>query len=91
MEEDAQRNLAGRYIMHMVEPLSLIEFFELRSGKTVGNPYLWRDDLLSVLEEYLRKPFPEIVGWSDAMAMAYIKEAVLEKVLTSDLPSLRTR
>ncbi|MDK2373322.1 MAG: ATP-binding protein [Candidatus Korarchaeota archaeon] len=85
LEEDAQRNLAGRYIIHKVEPLSLIEFFELKTGRTVDNPDLWRDDLLAVLEEYLRKPFPEIVNWSDVPALTYIRESVLEKVLASDL------
>ncbi len=85
LEEDAQRNLAGRYIVHKVEPLSLIEFFELKTGRTVDNPDLWRDDLLAVLEEYLRKPFPEVVNWSDVLALTYVRESVLEKVMASDL------
>ncbi len=85
LEENAHRNLAGRFILHKVEPLSLIEFFELETGKEVENPELWRDDLLISLKDYIRKPFPEIVNWSELRAAEYIRESVLEKVISSDL------
>ncbi len=85
LEENAHRNLAGRFILHKVEPLSLIEFFELKTGRRVENPELWRDDLLITLKDYIRKPFPEIVNWSELRAAEYIRESVLEKVVSSDL------
>ncbi len=85
LEEEARKNLAGRYILHKVEPLSLIEFFELKTGKVVNNPDLWREELSSALEEYLKKPFPEIVNWSDLRAFEYVKESVVERVAKSDL------
>jgi len=87
IEKEAIKDLAGRYFSVKVNPLDLQEFGELYLGKKVDNFELYEPDLRRLLDDYIRKPFPEIVKWEDmAKVNQYIKELVIEKIVKSDIP-----
>ncbi len=88
IEEEALSNLAGRYFLIKMEPLSLIEFFELKKGRKIDNLDVWRNDVKLVFEEYLLKPLPEVVEWSEQLVREYIRSNVVEKVVRKDLPEI---
>lgn len=92
IEAEAAKNLAGRYFLREVTPLSLKEFAELYLGKEIKNFELWRSRLEAMFEDYVRKPFPEIVKWDDRKKInEYIRELVIEKIVKSDIPSIVER
>src|SRR3989338_7516121 len=52
------------------------------------NINLWKRELRIEMNEYLLKPFPEIVDFPDEMAKKYLKESIVEKVILKDLSGL---
>jgi predicted AAA+ superfamily ATPase len=89
LEKEAKDNLAGRYFLREIPPLSLKEFFELKYGKKVENVQIFKRELKFEFEEYLKKPFPEIVKWNDfSRVVEYISEIVVSKIIKSDLPDI---
>ena len=88
LEKEAMYDLAGRHFSAEVEPLSLKEYFELRSGKRIGGAYpLYRREISLEFEAYMKRPFPEIVKYDDEMRVSqYIRETILTKVVRVDLP-----
>ena len=87
LEKEASANLAGRYFTHKITPLTIIEHYELKTGKKIEDPEIWKPELESHLKEYLETPFPEIIGWSPFKTREYIRELIIEKVIRSDIPS----
>lgn len=87
----AKESLAGRIFYFYLDLLSFEEFLELK-GKNVKeikkNLELWKRELRIELNNYLLKPFPEILNVSDEIAKRYIKEAVIEKAILRDLTDL---
>jgi uncharacterized protein len=65
LEKEAKDNLAGRYFLREIPPLSLKEFFELKYGKKIENVQIFKRELKFEFDEYLKKPFPEVVKWKD--------------------------
>jgi hypothetical protein len=89
IEKEAIQNLAGRYFLREVNPLTLGEFAELSLGKKVENLEIWRGELDAIFPLYLKRPFPEIVKWEDEGRVSeYIKELVIEKASKVDLPDI---
>jgi predicted AAA+ superfamily ATPase len=89
IESEAIKNLAGRFFSFKVRPITLQEFAELYFNKKIDNFYLYESKLRMVFDDYVRKPFPEIVAWKDKSKVnAYIRELVIEKILKSDIPSI---
>jgi len=89
VESEAIKNLAGRFFSFEVRPLTLQEFAELYFKKKIDNFELYESKLKMVFDEYIRKPFPELIEWKDQSKVnAYIRELVIEKVLKSDIPSI---
>ncbi|MCC5994104.1 MAG: ATP-binding protein [Candidatus Aenigmarchaeota archaeon] len=87
LEKEAYSNLVGRHYLLKIEPLSLKEFFELKTGKKVENFEIWREELFLAFSEYLKKPFPEIVFENnEKRIMEYLKENVIGKIIYQDLP-----
>lgn len=88
LEEGAASDLAGRYLSVRVSSLSLKEFFEMSTGRRVGEDLrLWEDEIRRFLGPYLERPFPEIVKWEDRRRIEeYIGESILEKVVRKDIP-----
>ncbi len=87
LEREAYSNLVGRHFLLKVDPLSLKEFFELKSGKKVDDFEVWREELFLAFPEYLKKPFPEIVReGNERRIMEYLRENVIGKIIYQDLP-----
>ncbi|MBI4167684.1 MAG: ATP-binding protein [Candidatus Aenigmarchaeota archaeon] len=87
----AKESLAGRIFYFDLDLLSFEEFLELRKKdvkKITGNPNLWKRELRIEMNDYLLKPFPEIVNFPDEMAKKYLKESIVEKVILKDLSGL---
>ncbi len=85
LEKDAVINLAGRYFRFEVKPLSLREFSELYYGRKMKNYDIESMNVKAVFDEYIRKPFPEIIHYDHERARDYIQSFVVEKVLFSDM------
>ncbi|MGC8811977.1 MAG: ATP-binding protein [Candidatus Aenigmatarchaeota archaeon] len=87
LEQAAIKDLAGRYFSHYISPLTLHEFAELYLGKPIENFELYELELKRIFDDYIRKPFPEIVRWGDrTKANQYIRELVIEKIIKTDIP-----
>ena len=86
MESEVIDNLAGRYFKIEVKPLSLQEYAELYYGKSINDYDLYKTELESVFQDYIRKPFPELVRIEDREKICeYIKSIIVEKILGSDI------
>ncbi|MBO3808986.1 MAG: ATP-binding protein [Candidatus Brockarchaeota archaeon] len=89
VETEAIRNLAGRFFTFEVQPLTLREFAEIYFEREMDDFELYEDRLKTIFEDYIRKPFPEIVKWDDPRRVnEYIRTLVVEKVMKSDIPGL---
>jgi predicted AAA+ superfamily ATPase len=89
LESEAMENLAGRYFMEEIPPLSIKEYFELKRGTKIENFNLYRSELELEVEDYLKRPFPEIVNWTEERRVyEYIKETVLSKIMKIDIPEV---
>lgn len=86
LEKEAFSNLVGRYYSLKLEPLSLKEFFEMKTKKKIDNFEIWKEELYLYFSEYLRKPFPEIINESERRVREYLKENVIGKIIYKDLP-----
>lgn len=86
LEKDAMDNLAGRHFMLEIKPLSLLEFYELKYGKVIDRPELYRSEFVAETGSYIKRPFPAAVKWRDGDVYAYIRESVLSKIIRGDLP-----
>src|SRR3989344_190890 len=89
IEEEAVKNLAGRYFIMNLKPLSFQEFLELKNKKEiVKNPVLFCDEIKKEFKKYLLRGFPEIVEWEDELLIKdYLRTTILDKIVNSDLPS----
>jgi len=89
LEEPAIRDLAGRYFKIEIKPLTLQEYAELYYEKPVDNFELYHSELKAIFDDYIRKPFPEIVRVNDwERVYEYINSIVIEKILGSDIPTV---
>ncbi|RLJ07058.1 MAG: hypothetical protein DRP13_04410 [Candidatus Aenigmatarchaeota archaeon] len=84
IEKEARSALAGRVFYLEMKPLSFKEFFELKFGKKPENIKTWENKLRRVFPSFVRKPFPEIVNFSEEEVMEYINEMVIDKLIFSD-------
>jgi len=58
LEEEAIKNLAGRYFIVNIKPLSFIEYLELRGkSKFLDNINLWEKEIKKEFQNYLLKSF----------------------------------
>jgi len=89
LEKEALDNLAGRYFIIDVTPLSIKEYFELKNNAKIDKYEFYKNDLKLELDHYFKKPFPEIVNWKEERRIyEYIKESVISKILKMDLPDI---
>jgi predicted AAA+ superfamily ATPase len=88
LEEEAIKNLAGRYFLKNIRPLSFTEYLELRKkGRLLESPELWEREIKKEFERYLLRSFPEIVGWGDELLVKdYLRTTIIDKIVRSDLP-----
>ncbi|MCD6478471.1 MAG: ATP-binding protein [Candidatus Diapherotrites archaeon] len=89
IEKNAIRDLAGRHFKIEVTPLTLQEYAELYYEKRMDNMRLYSSHLDAIFEDYIKKPFPEIVKLEDREKVnEYVRELVAEKVLALDIPEV---
>ena len=88
LEEDAIKNLAGRYFLINVLPLSFKEFLELTNKKKfIENRALYEKEIKKEFYNYLLRSFPETINWDNPILIKdYLKTTVLDKIIKSDLP-----
>ena len=88
---NSKESLAGRIFYFHLDALSFEEFLSFRKkdinriGKNID---LWKSELKIEINEYLLKPFPEIVNADDDIARKYIKESIIDKAIFRDLSVL---
>jgi hypothetical protein len=85
IERKAIEDLAGRYFPVQVKFLTLQEFAELYYSRQIDNFELYRPKLEAIFDDYIERPFPEIVGWKEKEKVsAYLRELVIERIIKSD-------
>src|SRR3989338_2589520 len=87
LEKEAKLNLAGRHFVVNVEPLTFIEYLELKQSKIdLNKQLLWEEEIKREFQNYLIRPFPEIVDYQDiSLIRNYIRDNIIEKVVKIDL------
>ena len=92
IKKQVLKDLAGRYFKFEIKPLTLREYAELYYGKKIDNFELFSMEIESLFEDYIRKPFPEIVKVNDwDRIYDYIKSIIVEKIIGSDIPAVFKR
>ena len=88
LEEDAIKNLAGRYFLINILPLSFKEFLELTNKKNfIENRALYEKEIKKEFYNYLLRSFPETINWDNPLIIKdYLKTTILDKIIKSDLP-----
>ena len=88
LEEEAIKNLAGRYFLINIKPLSFREYLELRDkNKFLENINLWKEEIKKEFQEYSLKSFPEIINWKDELLVKdYLRTTIIDKIIREDLP-----
>ncbi len=86
----AKESLAGRIFYFSLNLLSFKEFLEFKGlwKKMEDNLKLLSSELRIEYNNYLLRPFPEIVNAEQDIAKKYIKESVIEKAIFRDLTDL---
>lgn len=87
LEQEAIKELAGRYFLINVQPLYFKEFLELKKlDKYLKNINIYKKELNKEFELYLYRSFPETILWNDELLIKdYIKTTILDKIIQIDL------
>ncbi len=88
LEEDAIKNLAGRYFLININPLSFKEFLELKGReKIIENYGLYSREIKKEFFSYLLRSFPETIKWDNELVIKdYLRTTIIDKIIKSDLP-----
>ncbi len=88
LEEEAIKNLAGRYFLININPLSFKEFLELRGKeKIIENYKLYSREIKKEFFYYLLRSFPETIKWDNELIIKdYLRTTIVDKIIKSDLP-----
>jgi len=88
LEEQAVKNLAGRYFLVNVLPLNFCEYVAMKgASKILDKQELWKDEIEKEFKKYLLRTFPETVGWDDENRVKeYMRTTIMDKIIKYDLP-----
>jgi hypothetical protein len=88
LEEEAIKNLAGRYFLISIAPLSFKEYLQLRGKEQwLQKPVLYEAEIKKEFRKYLLRSFPETINWQDELIIKdYLRTTILDKIIKSDLP-----
>lgn len=88
LEEEALKNLGGRYFLINVKPLSFTEFLELKGkSRYLSNQNLWQEEIKKEFNSYLLRSFPEIIAWPEQLLIKdYLRTTIIDKIVKQDLP-----
>ncbi|MGC9309529.1 MAG: ATP-binding protein [Candidatus Nanoarchaeia archaeon] len=89
LEQDAIKNLAGRYFLMNIYPLFFEEFLEIKNKQEfLKNKKLYAKELKKEFELYFSRSFPECVFWEDELLIKdYLKTTLIDKIVKIDLSS----
>ncbi len=87
LEEEAIKNLGGRYFMFNIKPLSFREYLELRGKDSMLKKInLFEKEIREESQNYLLRSFPEIVNWKDELLIKdYLRSTIIDKIVKLDL------
>jgi len=87
LEEEAIKNLGGRYFIFNIKPLSFKEYLELKNKKNMlKEANLFEKEIKEEIESYLLRSFPEIVNWEDELLIKdYLRSTIIDRIVKSDL------
>ncbi|HLC58565.1 MAG TPA: AAA family ATPase, partial [Candidatus Nanoarchaeia archaeon] len=87
LEEEAIKNLGGRYFIFNIKPLSFKEYLELKNKKNMlKEASLFEKEIKEEIESYLLRSFPEIVNWEDELLIKdYLRSTIIDRIVKSDL------
>ena len=88
LEEEAIKNLAGRYFLININPLNFKEFLELKGKrKIIDNYELYSKEIKKEFSSYLLRSFPETINWDNKLIIKdYLRTMIIDKIIKSDLP-----
>lgn len=88
LEEQSIINLAGRYFLINIYPLSFKEFLELTGNQGIlENQKLYERGLKKQFFHYITKSFPETILWDNELIIKdYLKTTIIDKIIKTDLP-----
>jgi len=89
LEEDAVKNLTGRYFLINIQPLNFKEYLQLtRNEKILNNLPLYMKEVHKEFKKYLLRSFPETILWEDELIIKdYLRTMIIDKIVKSDLPT----
>lgn len=83
---DASSDLAGRYQILEIPVLSILEYYSIKTSRPHNNIELILPELKNIMDEYMMKPFPELVNVSNRQSISeYIRETVTAKIVALDI------
>ena len=86
-----KETLAGRIFYFYLDLLSFDEFLKFKNislEKFRKRPVLWKREIETLITEYLKKPFPEIVDASEIFVKKYLREGIVDRVIIKDVKEL---
>ncbi len=85
---EAKKSLAGRAIYYELRPLSFKEFLNIKGINIEdGNFLIYSDTLKKEFNNFLIRPFPELVNEEDNLFIKqYIRNSVIEPIILKDIP-----
>jgi predicted AAA+ superfamily ATPase len=88
LEDEAIKNLAGRYFLINLKPLSFKEFLILKGkASLLEHVELYKDEIKKEFDKYLLRNFPEIINWDEPILIKdYLRTTIIDKIIRSDLP-----
>jgi predicted AAA+ superfamily ATPase len=88
LEEEAIKNLAGRYFLISIQPLSFKEYLQLKGKEQwLQKSLLYEAEIKKEFRKYLLRSFPETINWQDELIIKdYLRTTILDKIIKSDLP-----
>ncbi|MDA8142807.1 MAG: AAA family ATPase, partial [Thermoplasmatales archaeon] len=86
LEREASIELAGRFYTLEIPVLSISEYYSIKTGRPHNSVELIRPDMKNLLDEYMLKPFPELVNVSNRQSISeYIRETLTAKIVALDI------
>lgn len=88
LEKEAIKNLAGRYFLLKIKPLSFTEYLELKGKeRLIKDTELQKKEIGKELGLYLLRSFPETVEWeNEYLIKDYLRTTIIDKIIKEDLP-----
>lgn len=87
LEEEAIVNLAGRYFLFNITPLSFKEYLSIKEKDAMlKNELLYNKEIKSEFIKYLLQTFPETITFNeDILTKEYLRTTIIDKIVRLDI------